>query len=157
MKGSSCKDSNKNGELIITRIELGINFSILNKTFTFSSNTVKNIWPIRKVYFCIVYSWKCSDFDKVTYWFIKLIYHLKTPNYRLIEYQIYAVINNILMTLSSSQRANSDMGQPSNRLNNVWQQWNFMKNGGGDGEIQGVVRPIMNGWVDTSAHYDDFS
>ena len=53
------------------------------------------------------------------------------------------------MTLSSSQRANSDMGQPSNRLNNVWQQSNFMKNklggGGGDEGIQMVVRPIMNG------------
>ena len=39
LKGKSCKDSNKNGELIITRIELGINLSIL----------------------------KCFDFDKVTY------------------------------------------------------------------------------------------
>ena len=58
---------------MIRRIELGINLSIL----------------------------KCFDFDKVTYWFIKLMYHLKTPNYPLIEYQIYAVINNRLMMLSS--------------------------------------------------------
>ena len=128
MKGKSCKDSNKNGELIITRIELGINLSIL----------------------------KCFDFDKVTYWFIKVIYHLKTPNYPLIGYQIYVVISNRLMTLSSYQWANGDMGQPRNRLNNEWQQLNFIKTGGDRG-IHGVVRPIMNGWVDTSAHYDDFS
>ena len=38
LKGWSYKNSNANGELIITRIELGINFSILNKTFTFISN-----------------------------------------------------------------------------------------------------------------------
>ena len=37
------------------------------------------------------------------------------------------------------------MGQPSNRLNNVWRQINFMKKGGGDGGIQGVVRATMNG------------
>ena len=29
--------------------------------------------------------------------------------------------------------------------------------GGRDGGIQEVVRPIMNGWVENSAHYDDFS
>ena len=81
LKGRSCKDSNKNGEFIITRTELEINFSILNKTFKFSSNTVKNVWIIGKVYFCIMYSWKCSGFDEVTYWLIKLIYHFKTPNY----------------------------------------------------------------------------
>ena len=36
------------------------------------------------------------------------------------------------------------MGQPSNRVNNVWQQLNFIKKGG-DGGRQEVVRPIMNG------------
>ena len=30
LKGKSCKDSNKNRELIITRTELGIDLSILN-------------------------------------------------------------------------------------------------------------------------------
>ena len=47
------------------------------------------------------------------------------------------------------------MGQPSNR-SNVWQQQNFSKKGEDEG-IHGMVRPIMNGWVNTSAHYDDFS
>ena len=44
---------------------------------------------------------KGSAFDEVTYWFIKLIYHFKTANFPLIEYQIYAVINNRLTKLSS--------------------------------------------------------
>ena len=33
----SCKDSNKNGELIMTRLEPQKHLSILNKTFTFSN------------------------------------------------------------------------------------------------------------------------
>ena len=96
VKERSYKDSNKNWKLIITRTDVGINFSILNKTFTFSSNAVKNVWLFMKFYFCIMFSWKGSAFDEVTYWFIKLIYHFKTANFPLIECQIYAVINNRL-------------------------------------------------------------
>ena len=33
VKERSCKDSNKNWKLVITRIDVGTNFSILNKTF----------------------------------------------------------------------------------------------------------------------------
>ena len=40
---------------------------------------------------------KNSSFDEVAYSFIKLIYHFKTPNQPLIEYQIYAVLINRLM------------------------------------------------------------
>ena len=47
----SCKDSIKNGELVMTWFEPEINLPILNKTFPFSNNTFKNVWPIRKVYF----------------------------------------------------------------------------------------------------------
>ena len=62
--------------------------------------------------------------DKVTYWFIKLTYHFKIPNSPLTE---CAMINNRLISLSSKQLANGDMGQSSNRLNNAWQQWNLTK------------------------------
>ena len=43
LKVGSCKDSNKSGELKIARSELGMHFSILNKTFSFSSNTIKTV------------------------------------------------------------------------------------------------------------------
>ena len=43
LKGGSCNDSNKGGELKIARSELGIHFSILNKTFPFSSNRIKTV------------------------------------------------------------------------------------------------------------------
>ena len=52
--GRSSKDSSKNGELIVTEFEPGINLPILHKTFTFSSKTVRNVWPIRKLYYCII-------------------------------------------------------------------------------------------------------
>ena len=35
--------SNENGELIITRLDPETNLPILNKTLTFSTNTVKNV------------------------------------------------------------------------------------------------------------------
>ena len=35
----------------MTWLEPEINLSILSKTFTLSTNTFKNVWPIRKVYF----------------------------------------------------------------------------------------------------------
>ena len=143
--GTNCKDSRKNGELTITRLEPGINITKLNNPFTFSSNTTKSVEHIRKVNFYIMYSWKCSDFAEFNYCFIKLIYHFKTPNYPLTEYQIYAVINNRLMRLSSKQWANGDMGQSSNRLNNKWRQLNFIRVWERWEETV-VVRPIKNHW-----------
>ena len=94
----SCKDSNKNGELIMAWLKPEINLPILSKIFTFSTNTFKDVRPIRKDFFCIMYSWKCLGVDEVTSWFIKLILNFKTPSYPLIE---YAVINNRFMRLSS--------------------------------------------------------
>ena len=81
----------------MTWLEPAINLPILNRTFTFSTNTFIKVWLIIEVYFCIMYSWKCLDVDEVTYWFIKLIYNFNTPNYPLIKYD---VINNRLMRLS---------------------------------------------------------
>ena len=132
----------------MTWFEPEINLPILNKNFTFSTDTFKNVLPIRKVYFCIMYSWKFLGVDEVAYWFIKLIRNFKTPSYPLIE---NAVINSRFMRLSSQQWTNGNMGQSCNRLNNVWQQCNFIKKG--DRGKQGLVRAVMNCWDDTSAHY----
>ena len=51
------------------------------------------------------------------------------------------------MGLSSEQWVNGDTGIMYSN-NDI-----FIKNEG-DGRKQGVVRAIMNGWDDTSAHYD---
>ena len=71
---------------------------------------------MRRVYFCIMCSSKSSGFDEVTYSFIKLIYHFKTPNYPLIEYQINAVIINRLMRLPSQRRVATIKSQSAKKM-----------------------------------------